>query len=150
MVNPSASPQMVIAIGNLCGFQRTVTAGGEPFHNLPVERGAFIGGVQNSSLLQGGVIVEFAGRAVAGIDSLHRLLAEVVLERNVKHHRDSRISKNCTRCAAGIARLNSALFCTHLPKIPDAHKDFSRRYQEKSLWRMQAFVSAPKIPLKLY
>jgi len=54
------------------------------FHNLPVESGVLIGAVQDSSpalragLKKGDVIVEFSGRAVAGIDSLHRLLAEVV------------------------------------------------------------------------
>ena len=52
------------------------------FHNLPVESGVLIGAVQDSSpalragLQKGDVIVEFAGRAVAGIDPLHRLLAE--------------------------------------------------------------------------
>ncbi len=54
------------------------------FHNLPVESGVLIGAVQDSSpalragLKKGDVIVEFSGRAVAGIDSLHRLLAEVI------------------------------------------------------------------------
>jgi S1-C subfamily serine protease len=56
------------------------------FHNLPVESGVLIGAVQDSSpalragLQKGDVIVEFADRTVAGIDSLHRLLAEVVPE----------------------------------------------------------------------
>jgi S1-C subfamily serine protease len=56
------------------------------FHNLPVESGVLIGAVQDSSparragLQKGDVIVEFAGSAVAGIDPLHRLLAEVSLD----------------------------------------------------------------------
>jgi S1-C subfamily serine protease len=52
------------------------------FHNLPVESGVRIEEVQESSpaaeagLLRGDIIVEFAGRPVAGIDHLHRLLTE--------------------------------------------------------------------------
>jgi S1-C subfamily serine protease len=54
------------------------------FHNLPVESGVLVEAVQDSSparragLQRGDVIVEFAGSAVAGIDPLHRLLAEAV------------------------------------------------------------------------
>ncbi len=52
------------------------------FHNLPVESGVRVEEVQASSpasaagLLRGDVIVEFAGRPVAGIDPLHRSLTE--------------------------------------------------------------------------
>jgi S1-C subfamily serine protease len=52
------------------------------FHNLPVESGVRIEEVQEASpaaaagLLRGDVIVEFAGRPVAGIDPLHRSLTE--------------------------------------------------------------------------
>jgi S1-C subfamily serine protease len=52
------------------------------FHNLPVESGLRVEEVQPSSpaaaagLLRGDIIVEFAGHAVAGIDHLHRWLAE--------------------------------------------------------------------------
>jgi S1-C subfamily serine protease len=56
------------------------------FHNLPVDSGVLIGAVQDSSpalgagLQKGDVIVEFAGHAVIGIDTLHRLLAEASLD----------------------------------------------------------------------
>ena len=52
------------------------------FHNLAVESGLRIEEVQPSSpaaaagLLRGDIIIEFAGRPVAGIDHLHRWLAE--------------------------------------------------------------------------
>ncbi len=52
------------------------------FHGLPVESGVRIGEVQQSSpaaaagLLRGDIIFSFAGRPVAGIDHLHRLLTE--------------------------------------------------------------------------
>jgi len=52
------------------------------FHGLLVERGVRVEEVQDSSpaaaagLLHGDIIVELAGRSVAGIDSLHRLLTE--------------------------------------------------------------------------
>ena len=52
------------------------------FHNLPVESGLRVEEVQPSSpaaaagLLRGDIIIEFAGHAVAGIDHLHRWLAE--------------------------------------------------------------------------
>jgi S1-C subfamily serine protease len=53
------------------------------FHNLPVESGLRIEEVQPSSpaasagLLRGDIIIEFAGHPVAGIDHLHRRLAEI-------------------------------------------------------------------------
>ena len=52
------------------------------FHNLPVESGLRVEEVQPSSpastagLLRGDIIIEFAGHPVAGIDNLHRWLAE--------------------------------------------------------------------------
>jgi len=52
------------------------------FHGLPVESGVRVEEVQESSpaaaagLLRGDIIVELAGRPVAGIDPLHRLLTE--------------------------------------------------------------------------
>jgi S1-C subfamily serine protease len=52
------------------------------FHNLPVESGLRVEEVQPSSpasaagLLRGDIIIEFAGHPVAGIDHLHRWLAE--------------------------------------------------------------------------
>ena len=52
------------------------------FHNLPVESGLRVEEVQPSSpaaaagLLRGDIIIEFDGRPVAGIDHLHRWLAE--------------------------------------------------------------------------
>ena len=52
------------------------------FHNLPVDTGVLVGSVQEGSpalragLQRGDVIVAFAGRPIAGIDSLHRLLTE--------------------------------------------------------------------------
>jgi S1-C subfamily serine protease len=52
------------------------------FHNLPVESGVRVEEVREGSpaslagLLPGDVIVEFAGRPVAGIDHLHRALTE--------------------------------------------------------------------------
>jgi S1-C subfamily serine protease len=52
------------------------------FHNLPVESGVHVsailegGPAQRAGLLRGDVIVEFAGKPVAGIDQLHRLLTE--------------------------------------------------------------------------
>ncbi len=55
------------------------------FHGLPVESGVRIEEVQESSpaaaagLLRGDIIVELAGRPVAGIDPLHRLLTETAV-----------------------------------------------------------------------
>ncbi len=52
------------------------------FHGLPVESGVRVEEVQESSpaaaadLLRGDIIVQLAGRPVAGIDPLHRLLTE--------------------------------------------------------------------------
>ncbi len=52
------------------------------FYNLPGESGLRVEEVQPSSpaaaagLLRGDIIIEFAGRSVAGIDHLHRWLAE--------------------------------------------------------------------------
>jgi S1-C subfamily serine protease len=52
------------------------------FHNLPVESGLRVEEVQPSSpaatagLLRGDIIIEFARHPVAGIDHLHRWLAE--------------------------------------------------------------------------
>ena len=52
------------------------------FHNLPVERGVLIVGVEDSGpakmadLREGDVIVTFDDRPVAGIDDLHRLLTD--------------------------------------------------------------------------
>ena len=52
------------------------------FHQLPVETGLLVIGVepaspaQRSGLLEGDVIVGFSGQTVAGIDDLHRLLTE--------------------------------------------------------------------------
>jgi S1-C subfamily serine protease len=52
------------------------------FHNLPVESGLRVEEVQPSSpaaaagLIRGDIIIEFAGHPVAGIDHLHRWLAE--------------------------------------------------------------------------
>ena len=50
------------------------------FHNLPVETGLLVIGVEPGSpagragLREGDIVVEFAGQAVAGIDELHKLL----------------------------------------------------------------------------
>jgi S1-C subfamily serine protease len=52
------------------------------FHNLPVDSGLRVEEVQPSSpaaaagLLRGDIIIEFAGHPIAGIDHLHRWLAE--------------------------------------------------------------------------
>ena len=52
------------------------------FHDLPVESGILVVSVEPGSpalragLLEGDVIVGFAGQPVAGVDALHRLLAE--------------------------------------------------------------------------
>ena len=52
------------------------------FHDLPTESGILVASVepdspaQRAGLLEGDVIVGFAGQPVAGIDDLHRLLAE--------------------------------------------------------------------------
>jgi S1-C subfamily serine protease len=52
------------------------------FHDLPVESGILVVSIepgspaQRAGLLEGDVIVGFAGQPVGGIDALHRLLAE--------------------------------------------------------------------------
>src|SRR2546429_4950058 len=52
------------------------------FHDLPVESGILVASIepgspaQRAGLLEGDVIVGFAGQPVGGIDALHRLLAE--------------------------------------------------------------------------
>jgi len=52
------------------------------FHDLPVESGILVASIESGSpaqragLLEGDVIVGFAGQPVGGIDALHRLLAE--------------------------------------------------------------------------
>ena len=52
------------------------------FHDLPVESGILVASIEpgspalRSGLLEGDVIVGFAGQPVAGVDALHRLLAE--------------------------------------------------------------------------
>lgn len=52
------------------------------FHDLPVESGILVVSIEPGSpalragLLEGDIIVEFAGHAVGGVDALHRLLAE--------------------------------------------------------------------------
>ena len=52
------------------------------YHNLPVESGVLVASVESNSpaqaagLVEGDVIVGFAGQSVAGIDDLHRFLTE--------------------------------------------------------------------------
>ncbi len=52
------------------------------FHDLPVENGILVASIephspaQRAGLLEGDVIVGYAGRPVAGIDDLHKLLAD--------------------------------------------------------------------------
>jgi len=52
------------------------------FHDLPVESGILVASIeprspaQRAGLLEGDVIVGYAGRPVAGIDDLHKLLAD--------------------------------------------------------------------------